>query len=237
MRAPRADLAGHNGLRAWVRGTQSLIARYKGDYHAATELIEDGLRYAGDGTSTIRLLCGQAQCFAHFGDSTATHAALNRAKDGRDRVQAPDAVSGLFRFPPAKQSYYSGSSLIWLPGVNDARVAAAESESAIRLWQSGPDEERSNVDEGLAHIYLATARLHLGELDAVLESLQPVLTIPVQQRVSWHGKRLRRVEDLMENQPYRTSKMATRIRTEIEDFRVSMPTEARLPLAGAPCAP
>ena len=30
-----ADLAGHNGLRAWVRGTQSLIARWQANYHTA----------------------------------------------------------------------------------------------------------------------------------------------------------------------------------------------------------
>jgi len=38
------EFAGHNGLRAWVRGTQSLIARFQGRYDEAYDLARSGCR-------------------------------------------------------------------------------------------------------------------------------------------------------------------------------------------------
>jgi transcriptional regulator with XRE-family HTH domain len=48
------DLAGHDGLRAWVRGTQSLIARFAGRYREAYEFLQSGFRYASAGTAYAR---------------------------------------------------------------------------------------------------------------------------------------------------------------------------------------
>jgi hypothetical protein len=166
----------------------------------------------------VRLKCGEAQCLAHFEDSAGTHQALNRAKDARDKVNSSDAVGGLFAFSEAKQSYYAGSSLIWLTSHKDARVAEAESINAIQLWRAGPNDDRSHADEALAHIYLGTARVHLGDLDGVLEAIRPVLEIPKQQSVSWHKKRFSRVAEMLKAERYQGSTLANRIRAEIEIF-------------------
>jgi hypothetical protein len=40
------ERAGHNGLRAWVRGTQSLIARFQSRYEVAYDALQAGLEYA-----------------------------------------------------------------------------------------------------------------------------------------------------------------------------------------------
>ncbi len=213
-----ADVAGHYGLKAWVRGTQSLIARFMGSFSDAHEYIQLGVKYATEGTSLVRLKCGEAQCLAHFEDSTGTHQALNQAKDARDKVNSSDAIGGLFAFSEAKQSYYAGSSLIWLTGHKDARIAEAESINAIQLWRAGPNDDRSHADEALAHIYLGTARVHLGDLDGVLEAIRPVLGIPRQQRVSWHKKRLGRISEMLDTERYWGSALADRIRGEIEVF-------------------
>ena len=44
-----AEWAGDNELRAWVRGTQSLIARFDGDYDQALGYVLDGLTYETHG--------------------------------------------------------------------------------------------------------------------------------------------------------------------------------------------
>jgi len=97
------ERAGHNGLRAWVRGTQSLIARFQSRYEVAYEALQAGLQDATEGTALARLRCGEAQCLAHFGDSKGAHAALNSADDALDAATTADELGGLFTFPRAKR--------------------------------------------------------------------------------------------------------------------------------------
>jgi hypothetical protein len=47
-----ADLAGSEELRAWVRGTQSLVQRFARNYDEAAALIADRMKHASTGTST-----------------------------------------------------------------------------------------------------------------------------------------------------------------------------------------
>ena len=213
------NLAGHNGLRAWVRGTQSLIARFARRFDEAYEFLQAGTEYATEGTAYARLACGEAQCFAHFGDSKSAHAALHRADDSLEQMTTPDTLGGLFTFPQAKRFYYAGSSLIWLPGRHDSEVAEKEAEEAIRLWQEGRPDERSHPDELLAHVYLATARLQQGEVDGAAIALRPVLDIPPERRISWHRRRLDRVAEILDSDHYRNSSSVQSTKEEIEEFR------------------
>jgi hypothetical protein len=213
------DLAGHNGLRAWVRGTQSLIARFTKRYQEAYEFLKAGFEFATEGTAYARLASGEAQCFAHFGDSKSTHAALHRADDSLEKMTTPDTLGGLFTFSQAKRFYYAGSSLIWLPDRHDAEVAEKDAEKAIQLWQAAPPDERSHPDELLAHVYLATARLQQGELDGAGIALRPVLDIPPERRISWHRRRLDRVVNILDSDHYRNSSSVQSLKKEIEEFR------------------
>jgi tetratricopeptide (TPR) repeat protein len=194
-----AEYAGDDELAAWTAGTQSLIARFQGDYGRAADYIEAGFQHVGDGTGTgeARLLCGRAQCAANLGDSATANHSLDQASDARARIRRPDTHNGLFAFSTAKEAYYAGSSLIWLQGGRDARRAAAAAEDAIRLWQQGPPDERSIDDEHLAHIYAATAYVQLGELEAAAAHLRPVLDLPPEQHISWITKRMTRVADIL----------------------------------------
>jgi tetratricopeptide (TPR) repeat protein len=194
-----AEYAGDDELAAWTAGTQSLIARFQGDYGRAADFIEAGFQHVGDGTGTgeARLLCGRAQCAANLGDSATANRALDQADDARARIRRPDSHNGLFGFTIAKEHYYAGSSLIWLQGGRDARRAAASAESAIHLWQQGPADERSLDDEHLARIYAATAYVQLGEIEAAIAHLQPVLSLPPEQQISWILKRMIRVADIL----------------------------------------
>ncbi|MFD9443384.1 helix-turn-helix domain-containing protein [Streptomyces sp. NPDC060001] len=194
-----AELAGDAELAAWVAGTQSLIARFQGDYGRALEYVRDGYQWvgAGHGTGEARLRCGEAQCLANLGDSRSANAALDGAELARERIRRPDSLDGLFGFSRAKQSYYAGSSLIWLQGGHDAERAAREAVEAITLWQSGPVEERSLDDERLAYIYLATARVQLDDVEGAAEALTPVLSLPVEEQISWIVKRMDRVAGML----------------------------------------
>jgi transcriptional regulator with XRE-family HTH domain len=194
-----AEYAGDAELAAWSAGTKSLIARFQGDYGRALEYVQDGYQWVGSGhgTGEARLRCGEAQCLANLGDSRAANAALDAAEQARERIRRPDSLGGLFGFSRAKQSYYAGSSLIWLQGGHDAERAAREATEAIELWQSGPADERSLDDERLAHIYLATARVQLDDVEGAADAIRPILSLPVEEQISWIVKRADRLAGML----------------------------------------
>ncbi|MGI9003283.1 MAG: helix-turn-helix domain-containing protein [Pseudonocardia sp.] len=212
-----AEATGDRELAAWVRGTQSLIARFDHQFPTALALARDGLDHAGGGSASARLLSGVAQSAANLGDRVEAHRGLNAAEDAADRA-GPDAFCGLFTFSRAKLHYYSGSALIWLDQPADARRAAASAGTGITLWQTGDPADRSLKDEALAGVYAATAHVQLDELDAATAMLAPVLALPVERRISWLHRRVARVGDLLTAPRFTGSTAARDLRAEIEAF-------------------
>jgi transcriptional regulator with XRE-family HTH domain len=213
-----AERLADNELRAWVRGTESLITRFQGRYGLALQFVTDGEQYATRGTSLARILCGQAQSLANLGDSRGANHMLDLAEDARGKIIQPDRIGGLFEFSEAKQHYYAGSSLIWLDGGADAHRAVKESQIAIAMWEQESAETRSLDDEALAHIYLGTAQLQLDELDSALESIRPILELPPERRISWIKKRLNRFGVDLSSGRYKRSPLALEAREEIRAF-------------------
>ncbi len=214
-----ADLAGHTGLAVWARGTQSLIARFANRYREALQYIHAGMALRPTGAGLARITSGEAQCLAHLGDVAGTHASLAAAAHAIDHTDTPsDIETGLFTFPRAMQHYYAGGSLIWLPDNVGAQGAEEAITTAITLFSTGPAEQRFVADEVLSHVYLATARLLRGNIDGVTDALHPVLTIPREQRVSWHRRRLDRIAELLDAPRYRNSTIAVDLRHEIAAF-------------------
>lgn len=211
------ETVGDDALRAWTRGTQSLIARFAQDYPTALELARDGLDYAGAGTSTPRLWSGVAQSAANLGDRAQAHRALSAAEAARDAADG-DELGGVFAFPPAKLAYYGGSALIWLDQPADARRAAASAAQAIELWRTGDPDDRSADDEALAHVYAATAHVQLGDLDAAADYLAPVLELPVERRISWLVKRTERVGELLAEPRLASSAQAETLHAAVAEF-------------------
>lgn len=214
------ELAGSSELRAWARGTQSLIARFDGSYDLALSLVRTGMPYAGTGTSSARLACGEAQSLANLGDSEGANASLDKAAAYRESIVQPDGMAGIFTFSQAKQHYYAGSSLIWLQGKANANRAVREASRAIEIWQQEPVETRSLDDEALAQIYLATAWLQMGEIEGGIEALRPVLDLPPERRISWIVKRLDRIMEILSVKKYAGSPMAVTAREEIAAYGV-----------------
>jgi tetratricopeptide (TPR) repeat protein len=211
------ELVGHDGLRAWVLGTRSLIARFEGRYDEALSYARRGLQYATGGTSLVRLRCGEGQTLAHMGDATNAIDALNLAKDAREHVNSTDVTDGLFSFSEAKQTYYSGSSLQWLSGGKNAKAAEAESVRAIQMFQEATPGNRSG-DELLAHVYLGNSRLTLGEIEGSMEALRPVLDLPVPERNAWQRKRMNQIASRLQKAGFSNSRLAVSARDEISSF-------------------
>jgi transcriptional regulator with XRE-family HTH domain len=205
-----ADFAGDAELSSWVAGTKSLIARFQGDYRRALEHATEGFQWvdSGNGTAEVRLRCAVAQCLANLGDSLGANGALDAAEDAREAVRRPDALGGLYGFNRAKQLYYAGSSLIWLDGERDAQRAIREATTAIGIWQTSPAEDRSLDDERLAHVYVATAYVQLDDVEGAASAVDPVLSLPAEDQISWIAKRMDRLAGMLSAPRYQGNRTA-----------------------------
>lgn len=215
--AALGERAGDDSLRAWAAGTRSLVARFGERFDEAAGFIGEGMQYATTGTSALRLLCGGAQCAANQGDSTTALALLDRAAVEREHAAA-DPIDGLFGFSPAKQSYYGASSLMWLPDRAALDRACRDAQTAIDTWEHEPVEQRSLDDEALAHVYLATARLRLGEVDAAMAAVRPVLDLPEERLISWIRRRVGGLAELLDAPRFAGSQTTEDARDELVAF-------------------
>lgn len=187
------ERAGHDQLRAWSRGTQALAFRFGRDFEQAAWVATDGLNYVNrsTGTTEARLLCGLAASLANLGDSVSTMERLEDADRARERA-GPDEIGGLFTFTPAKQVYYQGFSLMWADDKKTLCKSIKASEAALDAWKV----QRSPGDEMLTTIYLAMANARVGDLDASVAAVAPVLNQPISAHFSWVRKRLKQLDGL-----------------------------------------
>lgn len=178
-----AEQADHGDLRAWVRGTQALIEEWSGHPDQAVALTREGLHYAGSAESQVRLAAIEARTLARAGDCAGAVAAIERATRARELSSRPDALAefgGVLTFPHLKQLYYAGSTLALAGRYAEAEDAALE---AIRLYETGPAEQRSYGDEALARVDVAVARAAEDDLDGAGAALEPVFSLPAGQRI------------------------------------------------------
>jgi hypothetical protein len=103
----------------------------------------------------------------------------------------------------------------FVQGRGQERRAAAEAALAIAMWEHEPPESRPLDDEALAHIYEATAWVHLGELDEAARSVAPILDLPEDRKISWIAKRLHKLADELDAQVYTGSSNARDLKTRI----------------------
>ncbi|HXT46524.1 MAG TPA: hypothetical protein VN748_20835 [Pseudonocardiaceae bacterium] len=220
-----AELAGSNGLCAWVRGTQSLVAYWDERPRAAVELAADGWRYVPEtGTARVRLASIEARAHARLRDQRATENVLARAQQARDEVRAPDDPGGVFAFPLAKQSYCAATARLWLGGQGSYADAERDAAHAIELYEADPPEQRRLGEICLARLDLAAARLGRDDLDGAGEQLQDVLAIAAQRRIESVARRLNQVGRALQRPRYQTSALAVDLYDQIRDFsRASVP--------------
>jgi len=214
-----ADLAGSNDLIVWVRGTQSLIARFVGQYRKAEDYLHAGMSVQTRGIGRARLAAGFAQCRAHLGDSKGVRAALDLTKNLHGKAEPVADEVGLFGFPRSKVHYYAASALVALPDGVGANVAVSEALTAIDLFRSGPAEDRFLTDEILAQIHAANGLIQQGELQHACVFLDAVLRTAENQRVSWHRQRLDTINTVLSAPRFRGSRTAADLRQRLSTFQ------------------
>lgn len=226
-----ADNADHQGLRAWARGLQSLIAYWAGRPQEAVRYARSGADLAANltGTVTAWLPSLEARAWALLNAADETASAICRAADRRARHQPDDLdqIGGLLSFPVAKQHYYAAGAYVFLEG--EQASAQREAAAAIALYASGDPQHRSYSDEAGAHADLALSRVTDGELDGAREALTPVLGLEPERRIGGIVASAGRVHDALRGRPYAASPAARSLRDQIEAF-------CQVPAAALPAA-
>ncbi|NGN63870.1 XRE family transcriptional regulator [Streptomyces sp. A7024] len=181
-----AENADHNGLRAWLRGLQSLISYWAGRHRDAVRYAQEGTELAGlaGNSSTVWLPVSEARAWAALGDSDRTHAAIRRAEEAWDRVQPDevDELGGLCTFNRPRQLYYAADALAWLPSQADA--AAHYGEQAVEAYSDTTSPDWAFGDQAGSQTDLAIARISLGELEGAEEAIAPMLDLDPEHRIN-----------------------------------------------------
>ncbi|GAA3225358.1 hypothetical protein [Actinocorallia longicatena] len=219
-----AEYADHNGLRAWIRGLQSLICFWTGQPREAVRYALAGTEFASTArtTSAPWLYACQARAHAALGDAAQAKAMIERATQAQDQVVTNDLdeFGGICSFLPARQTYYAARTLASLPGesANAERYALEAIEMYTDQNQAGWDFS-CQADSFLS---LALAQARSGEIEGAAASLRPVLDLPPEQRISELNTTMNLVHGaLNQRTPHR---QALEIQEEIELFtRVSLP--------------
>lgn len=179
-----ADNADHNGLRAWIRGLQSLISYWAGRYHEAVRYAREGASHSSANTTSVWLPVSEARAWSALGNAHEARAAIQRSLDARDRVQPDelDELGGLCTFSYARQLYYTADAYAWLP--SEARVAERHALDAVAAYSNPSAHDWAFGDASGSACDLAISRIALGEVHGAAEALDPVLELPPDRRIN-----------------------------------------------------
>ncbi|MEV4505574.1 helix-turn-helix domain-containing protein [Streptomyces klenkii] len=218
-----ADAAGHNGLRAWVRAVQSLIAFWNARPQQAAQLARAGQDFPAPGSISVRLASLEARALATAGDTRGAVTALRRADQARENMRDTDEMSGLFGFPNAKQAAYAGTTHLAIGGLPHVRQAIQHSQTAVMLYRSAEADDQSVGDVLAAHVDLATGYLHAGDVDSAEVKIRFVLEAPAEQRSASITARLRKLSKELQTRRYAGSPQVARLRQELETTTAGSP--------------
>jgi tetratricopeptide (TPR) repeat protein len=213
-----AEQADHGDLRAWVRGTQALIAEWSDAHEQAVAFTREAHTYARSTESRVRLAAIEARTLARAGDANGAIVALEFARRIRNTIGRADSLAeygGILTFPYVKQQYYAGSTLALAGRYESAERTALE---AIQIYEAGPEAQRSYGDLALARVDIAVARSELGDVDGALVELQPVFDLPPDQRIRQIANGLDRLRRHLTQDRYRECVAAQALRDQIAAF-------------------
>ncbi|MEZ0065554.1 DNA-binding XRE family transcriptional regulator [Streptacidiphilus sp. MAP12-20] len=211
-----AEHAGHNGLRAWVRSIQSLIAYWQRDYAQAAELARAGMPYSDGGTMGARLLSLEARACAASGGQAGTLRAIESAAEARTGTTGVD-LPGVFTFPEAKQWAYAGTALLALGNTRWVPQAISASHLAIALYQAAPEADQSSGDLLAAHLDLANAHLASRDTDGAQDALNVVMQARPERLTASIAKRLQALNRSLASQPYAGSPALLSLRENVQE--------------------
>ncbi|MGW2894094.1 helix-turn-helix domain-containing protein [Streptomyces sp. NPDC001212] len=220
-----AEAAGHEGMLAWVRSVESLIAYWTGRYEQAARLAQVGRRHRASGSIGARLASLEARALAIVGDTAGALAALSDAERSREAISGRDEVLGVFDFPAAKQFAYAGTTLLAVAGQEHVHRAIVSAETAIRLYRSADGDDQSVGDLFAAHLDLARGHLLLGDLDGTEEMLGFVLQSAPERMSASIVRRLTVLGRELEGPQYGGAAQAGHLRDRLQhtSARASLP--------------
>jgi hypothetical protein len=215
-----AGNAGHDGLKTWARGLQSLIAYWAGRHRESARYAELGAEFAARvrGTSATYLLAQQARSLAVLGAAEDAEETIRRAEQARERVEPDelDGFGGILTFTRPRQLYYAADARSWITEAH-ARAEASAAE-AVEAYANAAAEDRSFSDEAGARTDQALARLAGGSLDGAAEALRPVLDLPTGRRIAGIVASVNRVHGAVRTLPTARTGVAADLQEEIEAF-------------------
>lgn len=186
------ELAGHNGLRSWVRGLQAVIAYWDGRPGDAVRLAESGTAFTPEsGTAQIRLESIKARAYGQMNRDSDALAALQAADRLRDELRGDDDLpGGMMAFPVEKQLFYASSTHLWLAGAQHLSDAEARADQAVAMFESAPPEQQRLGEMSLARMDLAMARLGRGDIEGAATQVHTVLAVNVRRRTESVDRRI-----------------------------------------------
>jgi transcriptional regulator with XRE-family HTH domain len=211
-----ADIIGHNGLKAWLRGTQALIAFWSGNPQEAAHLAKAGRGYLRHGTGFVRLCNIESRAWAYLGDARETQAVISMGHRARDQVTEPDElhdlVGGEFGFDEARQSFCNAGA--WVQ-VGKPVLAIEAAERALRLYATDAERNRRYGGEASTRLEMTDGYLAVRELDAADAALEPVISTPATAGVAHLATRLSDICTTLDTAPYRNSREARELAERI----------------------
>ena len=227
-----ADIADHNGLRAWIRGLEALVTYWDGRPRESvrySRLGAESARLAGS-TAGVWLAVSEARAWASMGNAEETMAAIGRAEhawEGTSDGDELDEMGGIATFTRSRQLYYAADALSWLPGQGEA--AESYSAQAVDAYADESASDWAFGDAAGSRADLAVARIYQGELDGAADALAPVLELPAERRIKGIISSAQHVRDALVRTGRAGDSAAAELEEEIEVF-VRTPALA-LPLA------
>jgi hypothetical protein len=224
-----ADIADHNGLRAWTRGLQSLVTYWDGRLRESVRYAQAGAEPARSAGSTagVWLSVSEARAWAALGNAADARAAIERAERGWEtaRDDELDAIGGICTFTRSRQLYYAADALAWLP--SEAETAESYSEQAVVAYTDQAAPDWAFGDSAGSRADLAVARVYRGELEGAAEAIGPVLDLPPEQRIRGIISSAQHVHDALRRSGRADDSAALELEEQIELF-------ARTPVKALP---
>ncbi|WP_434591770.1 hypothetical protein [Streptomyces sp. A5-4] len=227
------ELAGHNGLRSWVRGLQALISYWDGRPADAVRLAEVGSAFTPEsGTAQIRLESIKARAYGQLNRGSDALAALSAADRLRERLSQGDELpGGMMAFPVEKQLFYASSTHLWLAGNQHLSDAEARADEAVEMFQAAPPGQERLGEMSLARMDLAMARLGRGDIEGAATQIHPVLGVNERRRTESVDRRIGHFSRQLALHPGAGSPSAIGLRESIIAHQERSP--AQLPPGGS----
>jgi hypothetical protein len=216
-----ADIADHNGLRAWIRGLQSLVTYWDGRARESVRYAQAGAGAAqlAGSTAGVWLAVSEARAWASLGNAPEARAAIERAERAWDATTSEDELDqmgGIATFTRSRQLYYSADALSWLP--SEAEAAEAYSGQAVGAYADESAPDWAFGDSAGSRADLAVARIYRAELDGAAEAIGPVLDLPPEQRIRGIISSARHVHDALARSGRAGDAAAADLEEQIEVF-------------------